>query len=78
MSLQPVNQEQVQKTCQVLLDYLDNPINVTPNNILEGVVSAKSLIRAIVQGGLLVCQSVVDQPVDTPEAIAVPDDTSDA
>jgi len=65
MSLQPINQEQVQSTTQVLLAYLDDPENKTPNNMLEGIVSGKSLLRGILAGNLVICQNM-ELPADAP------------
>ena len=67
MALRPVNQEAVEKTMQILLTYLDDPVNVTPNNILEGIVSAKSLIRGILGGGLFICQNEPESKLENPE-----------
>lgn len=76
--LMPVNQETITRTAQILLTYLDDENNSTPNNILEGIVSGKSLLRGIIQGGLIVCQQVQgeavkpspekDEEVDKPRA----------
>lgn len=60
MSLQPINQEQVQQTAQIVLTYLDDPENRTPNNMLEGIVSGKSLLRGILAGQLFVCAKTED------------------
>lgn len=73
MSLQPLPAEQVQKTVQVLLTYLDDPRNTTPNDMLEGIVSSKSLLRGILAGQVVVCQNVAGEPdkaapVKKPEA----------
>jgi len=62
MSLTPINQEQIQGTCQVVLAYLDDEANSTPNNMLEGIVSGKSLLRGILAGQLVVCQNQPDAP----------------
>jgi len=67
MSLQPLNPEQVQSTAQVLLAYLDDPSNKTPNNMLEGIVSGKSLLRGILGGQLVICQAAA--PEAPPEAV---------
>jgi len=70
--LQPINQEQVQQTAQVLLSYLDDPNNSTPNSQLEGIVSGKSLLRGILAGNLMICQNIEvphgagDGPIDSP------------
>jgi len=60
MSLAPINQEQVQQALQVGLAYLESPENSTPNNMLEGIVSCKSLFRGILSGALVVCQKQED------------------
>jgi len=53
---QPLHQEQVIQTAQVLLAYLENPMNSTPNNMVEGIVSGKSLLRGILSGELVICK----------------------
>ncbi len=58
----PLPKEQVQQTAQILLAYLDNPENSTPNNLLEGVVSGKSLMRGLISGVLVVCQTNAAAP----------------
>jgi len=62
MSLQPLDQEQVQSTAQVLLSYLEDGSNRTPNNMLEGIVSGKSLLRGILSGQLLICTKAAGIP----------------
>ncbi len=52
----PINQEGVQQAAQVMLAYTSDPRNTTPNNMLEGMVSAKSLLRALMDGSLVVCE----------------------
>ncbi len=52
----PINKDHVIQVAQVLLTYLDDPNNSTPNDMLEGIVSAKSLMRGLVGGNLVVCQ----------------------
>jgi len=61
MSLQPIQQEQVQQTLQVVLAYLEDENGVTPNAMIDGIVSGKSLLRGILGGQLLVCQNVPDK-----------------
>ena len=62
MSLQPVQQEQVQGTAQQMLSFLsDENVNV-PGNMLEAIVSGKSLLRGIIGGQLILCQSVNTPP----------------
>jgi len=67
---QPINQEHVQKTAQVVLSYLDDENNSTPNHMVEGIASGKSLFRAILSGDLVICQNI-----QTPE---VPDEVKKA
>ena len=52
----PLDQKQVVQTAQIVLAYLGNPENSTPNDMLEGIVSGKSLLRGIISGSLVVCQ----------------------
>jgi hypothetical protein len=61
MSLQPLPQESVQSTCQILLAFLSDEGVSIPGNLLEGVVSGKSLLRGIIQGQLQVCQIAAPQ-----------------
>ena len=56
MPLTPLDPEQIQRTAQVMLSYLDDPENKTPNNMLEGIVSGKSLLRGITAGALVLCE----------------------
>ena len=61
MALQPANEEHVRATLQIVAAYLDDPENRTPNNMIEGMASAKSLFRAILAGHLVVCQEAVPE-----------------
>lgn len=45
----------VQETARIVLDYLSSPDRDTPNNLVEGIASGKSLLRAIISGDLVVC-----------------------
>lgn len=66
----PINTDQVQRTVQILLAYLEDPRNNTPNDMLEGIISGKSLLRGILNGNLVVCQKanpVQDPPLVVPE-----------
>ncbi len=65
MSLQPINKDHVQQTAQILLAYLDDERNATPNNMLEGIVSGKSLLRGILGGQLILCQE--QEPAGDPQ-----------
>jgi hypothetical protein len=61
MSLKPLdNQEQLQQTCQIALTVLSDEGVRIPGNALEGIVSFKSLIRAILQGQVVLCAA--EQP----------------
>lgn len=55
--MKPLPADQILQTAQILLAYLDSPTNSTPNNMLEGVVSGKSLMRGLISGALVVCQT---------------------
>jgi hypothetical protein len=66
MSLQPINQEQVQKTTQILLAFLSDEKVSIPGSMLEGIFSAKSLLNGILSGNLLVCQNAADKKPDAP------------
>jgi len=72
MLLQPVNKDQVQKTAQVVLAYLEDARNATPNDMLDGVVSGKSLLRALVNGNLIVCQQVEVEKAEQPPIVITP------
>lgn len=68
--MNPIDIQQVQGPVQVLLTVLSDEKGSTPNHLLEGVVSGKSLLRAILQGNLVICQpgaqpvEEVEQPAD--------------
>ena len=64
--LKPINQEQVQQTSQVMLAFLSEESVSIPGNLLEGIVSGKSLLRGIIQGQLLVCQNAKGEAVAAP------------
>lgn len=67
MSLTPLNQEQVQQTSQILLAFLSDQSVSVPGNLLEGVVSGKSLLRGIVSGQLVLCQNQAGAPGGDPK-----------
>ena len=69
----PLDKESVVQTAQIALAYLNDKRNATPNDMLEGIVSAKSLLRGIVAGNLVVCQ--VDAPPGHPGPTPVPKPT---
>lgn len=59
---QPINPDQSTKTVQVMLTYLDDPANSTPNNLVEGIASGKSLLRALLNGDLVICSRAATAP----------------
>lgn len=67
MALQPLDQEQILPVAQTLLAFLDRDDVTIPGNLLEAIVSGKSLLRGLLQGGLVVCQVTQDAPVVKPE-----------
>lgn len=67
--MKPIDIQQVQGPVQVLLTVLSDENTSTPNNLIEGVVSGKSLLRAILQGNLVVCQPGASAEV--PEGVEV-------
>ena len=77
MSLKPFAPEQIQSTAQIVLAYLDDPANNTPNNMLEGIVSGKSLLRGIVSGQLVVCQTQPEAPAAPPVRVKKTPEESD-
>lgn len=48
--------EQIQKTVQVLLAFLDSDGANVPGSMIEGIVSGKSLLRGLLNGQLIVAQ----------------------
>lgn len=62
MAFKPIPRDQIQGTAQVMLAYLDDPKNSTPNNLVEAITSGKSLLRQIIQGNLVVCAVAPDAP----------------
>lgn len=67
--LQAFQEEQVQQTAQSLLAFFDREDVSVPGNLVEQIVSGKSLLRAIVAGQLKVAQEVRQPPppVQPPE-----------
>jgi hypothetical protein len=55
---------QLNSTVQVMLDYLDDPQNLTPNNMVEAMAAGKSILRGILAGRLAVCQVSADPDQD--------------
>lgn len=62
--LQSLNPEQVQPTVQNLLAFLDREDVNIPGNMVESIVSGKSLLRALLNGQLVLAQDM--QPESTP------------
>ena len=62
MALQALPSEQVAPTAQALLSFLDREEVSIPGNLLEAIVSGKSLLRALANGQLVLAQNVADQP----------------
>lgn len=60
MSLQPLPAENVQPTAQNLLAFLDREDVNVPGNMLEAIVSGKSLLRALLNGQLVICRNAPD------------------
>jgi hypothetical protein len=65
--------EQVQQTVQVLLTFLDSENAKVPGNLLDGVVSGKSLLRGLLNGQLVIGQ--VDLPKQAPMPLPVTEET---
>ena len=61
---QKIDPAQIDPTVQVMLDYLSDPQNLTPNNMVEAMASGKSVLRGILSGQLVVCK-VVEEPNPT-------------
>ena len=51
------NHDQALGSIQVLLTVLSDENSSTPNNLLEGVVSGKSILRGLLQGGIVLCSA---------------------
>lgn len=65
----PLPQTQVQQAVQILLSALSDERCVTPNNLLDGVASAKSILRGIISGQFVVC---VVKPAPQPAPVEAP------
>ena len=50
------NHDQALQAVQVLLTVLSDEGSSTPNNLLESVVSGKSILRGLLQGSLVLCE----------------------
>lgn len=69
--MNPLPTEQVHSTLQVLLAVLSDEGVRIPGNMLEGVVSGKTLIRSIIGGQLVICQPTPPEqkgPAEKPKA----------
>ena len=56
--LKAIDQTNVQTTAQSLMAFLDREDVSVPGNMLEAIVSGKSLLRALVAGQLVIAQNV--------------------
>jgi len=74
MSLVPVNQEQAQQTAQVVLALLSDAAIAVPGNMLEGIVSGKSLLRGVIAGQLVICQNQEAPKSELPPVSKLKDD----
>ena len=63
-NFQPVQPEQVQQSCQIGLAVLSDEECRIPGNLVEGIMSFKSLLNALIQGSLVICQDVPAKPED--------------
>jgi hypothetical protein len=63
MALQELNGEAIIPTAQALLSYLDREDIHVPGNLVEAIVSGKSLLRALAQGQLVLAQHVNESQV---------------
>lgn len=68
MALQALPTEQVAPTVQALLAFLDRGDVNIPGNLLESIVSGKSLLRALASGQLVLAQNIQPQPAKGAEA----------
>ena len=66
--MKPLPAEQVQQTAQITLAFLESGDAKIPGNFMDGVFSFKSLLRGILAGNLVVCQTnaPANPPGDTP------------
>lgn len=74
MALKALESEQIVPTVQVLLSLLEREDVNVPANMLEGVVGGKSILRALINGQLVLAQEEVARPAavqdDEPEKAA--------
>jgi len=66
MEFQPINEEQVQQTADLLLSFLSDASVSVPAPLVDGIVSGKSLLRGLVSGQLVVCTAVQPEAKATP------------
>lgn len=69
--MQKIPSEQIQQPVQILLTFLDSDGASVPGNLLEGVVSGKSILRGLLSGSLGLV-SLNQQPAaaaPTPEVV---------
>ena len=62
MDLQELSQEAVQPTVTALLAFLDSKDITVPGNMVESIVSGKSLLRALASGQLVLASKSEAMP----------------
>ena len=73
MSFTPINQEAVQKTCQIGVALLSDDEVRVPTSQMEGALSLKSMLQAVLGGQLFICNKVEAKPeAPAPEKEAAP------
>lgn len=70
MALHALNPEQLQPIVNGLLAFLDREDITVPGNLVETIVSGKSLLRAIAQDQIILAQDVSEE---APNSDPVPD-----
>ena len=70
--MQQIPTEQIQQSVQVLLSFLDSDGASVPGNMLEGIVSGKSILRGLLSGnlGLVSLQPAPEVKSDKPGPVA--------
>ncbi len=68
MALKPIPyQDQVQRTCQVGLTVLSDEKCNVPGNMVEGILSFKTLLSGILNGSIILCQAEAPEPEVVPD-----------
>jgi len=68
MSLKPLNPESYQAVAQAMLAYFDREDVNIPGNMVESIVSGKSLMRALLGGQLVLAQNQPASQAEVPPA----------